>query len=134
MDTGVVAIGGTLPLSDGVVSLAPHRLLDGAVMFMPASACSMFMAMWKRAGEGAEPLRSLGIEGPLPGDEDYLILGLGGRPDFFGLDQPSPSGSALKDILRRTTAGWHPNLRKLVTMVNEDQLFLTHIRSSQQIA
>jgi 2-polyprenyl-6-methoxyphenol hydroxylase-like FAD-dependent oxidoreductase len=94
----------------------------------------MFMAMWKRSGEAAQPLRSLGIEGPLPGDEDYLILGLGGRPDFFGLDQPSPSGSALKDILRRTTAGWHPNLRKLVAMVNEEQLFANQIRTSQPLA
>src|SRR5260370_40715535 len=107
MDTGVVAIGGTLPLSDGVMALAPHFLLDGPVMVMPRSACSMFMAMWKRSGEGAQPLRSLGIEGPLPGDEAYLILGLGGRPEFFGLDQPSSSGTALTGILRRTTPPWH---------------------------
>jgi 2-polyprenyl-6-methoxyphenol hydroxylase-like FAD-dependent oxidoreductase len=98
---------------------------------VPPSACSMFMAMWKRSGEAAQPLRSLGIEGPLPGDEDYLILALGGRPDFFGLG-PSTSGSALKDILRRTSAGWHPCLRKLVAMVNEDQLFLNPIRTSQR--
>jgi len=134
IDTGVVAIGGTLPLTDGVMALAPHFLLDGPVMVVPPSACSMFMAMWKRSGEAAQPLRSLGIEGPLPGDEDYLILALGGRPDFFGLDQPSASGSALKDILRRTTADWHPNLRKLVAMVNEEQLFANQIRTSQPLA
>ncbi len=131
MDTGVVAIGGTLPLTDGVMALAPHFLLDGPVMVVPPSACSMFLAMWKRSGEAAQTLRTLGIEGPLPGDEDYLILAIGGRPDFLGLDQPSPSGRALKDILRRTTTGWHPNLRKLVAMISEDQLFLNHIRTSQ---
>jgi 2-polyprenyl-6-methoxyphenol hydroxylase-like FAD-dependent oxidoreductase len=133
IDTGVVAIGGTLPLTDGVMALAPHFLLDGPVMVVPPSPCSMFMAMWKRSGEAAQTLRRLGIEGPLPGDEDYLILALGGRPDFFGLDERSGSvtGSTLKDVLRRTTAGWHPNLRKLIEMVSEEQLFLNHVRTSQ---
>jgi 2-polyprenyl-6-methoxyphenol hydroxylase-like FAD-dependent oxidoreductase len=133
IDTGIVGVGGTIPLTDGVMALAPHFLLDGPLMVVPPAPCSMFMAMWKRSGEAAQTLRRLGIEGPLPGDEDYLILALGGRPDFFGLDERSGSvtGSALKDVLRRTTAGWHPNLRKLVEMVNEEQLFLNHVRTSQ---
>ena len=78
IDTGVVGIGGTIPLTDGVMALAPHLLLDGPVMVVPPTACSMFMAMWKRSGEAGQTLRRLGIEGPLPGDEDYLILALGG--------------------------------------------------------
>jgi 2-polyprenyl-6-methoxyphenol hydroxylase-like FAD-dependent oxidoreductase len=131
-DTGVVGIGGTIPLTDGVMALAPHLLLDGPVMVVPPTACSMFMAMWKRSGEAAQTLRHLGIEGPLPGDEDYLILALGGRPAFFGLDNQADSvtGGRLKDALRRTVAGWHPSLRKLVEMIDEQQLFLNHLRSA----
>jgi 2-polyprenyl-6-methoxyphenol hydroxylase-like FAD-dependent oxidoreductase len=131
-DTGVVGIGGTIPLTDGVMALAPHLLLDGPVMVVPPTACSMFMAMWKRSGEAAQTLRRLGIEGPLPGDEDYLILALGGRPDFFGLDDQAASvtGSTLKDALRRTVAGWHPSLRKLVEMIDEQQLFLNQVRTA----
>jgi 2-polyprenyl-6-methoxyphenol hydroxylase-like FAD-dependent oxidoreductase len=134
IDTGVVGIGGTIPLTHGVMALAPHLLLDGPVMVVPPTACSLFMAMWKRSGEAAQTLRSLGIEGPLPGDEDYLILALGGRPEFFGLDnQPaSVSGSTLKDALRRTVIGWHPSLRKLVEMLDEQQLFLNHARTAPQ--
>ena len=107
IDTGVVGIGGTISLTHGVMALAPHLLLDGPVMVVPPTACSMFMAMWKRSSEAGETLRRLGIEGPLPGDEDYLILALGGRPEFFGLDNPaaSVSGSRLKDALRRTVVG-----------------------------
>jgi 2-polyprenyl-6-methoxyphenol hydroxylase-like FAD-dependent oxidoreductase len=132
MDTGVVGIGGTLPLTDGVMALAPHLLLDGPVMVVPPTACSMFMAMWKRSGEAGQTLRRLGIEGPLPGDEDYLILALGGRPDFFGLDDQAASvtGRTLKDAMRRTVAGWHPSLRKLVEMIDEQQLFLNHVRTA----
>jgi 2-polyprenyl-6-methoxyphenol hydroxylase-like FAD-dependent oxidoreductase len=121
-DTGVVGIGGTIPLTDGVMALAPH-------LVVPPTACSMFMAMWKRSGEAAQTLRRLGIEGPLPGDEDYLILALGGRPDFFGLDNQA-TGSRLKDALRRTVAGWHPSLRKLVEMIDEEQLFLNPVRTA----
>jgi 2-polyprenyl-6-methoxyphenol hydroxylase-like FAD-dependent oxidoreductase len=136
IDTGVVAIGGTIPLTDGVMALAPHLLLDGPVMVVPATACSLFMAMWKRSGQAAQTLRALGIEGPLPGDEDYLILGLGGRPDFFGLGgrNASAPGSVLKDAMRRTVKGWHPSLRKLVEMLDEQQLFLNPLRSAPPVA
>ena len=136
IDTGVVGIGGTLPLTDGVMALAPHLLLDGPVMVVPGTACSMFMAMWKRSPEAGQTLRRLGIKGPLPGDEDYLILALGGLPDFFGLDPlgASVTGGTLKDTLRRTVAGWHPSLRKLVEMIDEQQLFLNHVRTAPPAA
>jgi 2-polyprenyl-6-methoxyphenol hydroxylase-like FAD-dependent oxidoreductase len=134
IDTGVVGIVGTLPLTDGVMALAPSFLLDGSGMVVPNTACSLFMAMWKRSGEAAQTLRHLGIEGTLPGDEDYLMFALGGRPDFFGLDEQfgSVTGRTLKDVLRRKTAGWHPNLRKLVEMVSEGELLLNRIRTSQR--
>ena len=131
-DTGVVGIGTTIPLTDGVMALAPHLLLDGPVMVVPPTPCSMFMAMWKRSAEAGQTLRRLGIEGPLPGDEDYLILALGGKPDFFGLDNQAPSvtGSTLRDALRRTVVAWHPSLRKLVEMIDEQQLFLNRLRTA----
>ena len=131
-DTGVVGIGGTIPLTDGVMALAPHLLLDGPVMVVPPTPCSMFMAMWKRSADAGQALRGLGIEGPLPGDEDYLILALGGRPDFFGLDNQAESvtGGTLKNALRRAVVSWHPNLRKLVEMIDEQQLFLNHLRTA----
>ncbi len=133
IDTGVMAIVGTLPLTDGVMALAPNFLLDGAGMVIPSTACSMFMAMWKRSGEATQTLGQLGINGTLPGDENYIIFALGGRPEFFALDGPShsPSGRALKSVLRRKTADWHPSLRKLVEMVNEEDLLLNRIRTSQ---
>ena len=123
------------------VSHAPGLVVKGGdrrqhvnhlVMVVPATACSMFMAMWKRSGEAGQTLRRLGIEGPLPGDEDYLILALGGRPDFFGLDDQAASvtGRTLKDALRRTVVGWHPSLRKLVEMIDEQQLFLNRVRTA----
>ena len=133
MDTGVVGIGGKIPLTDGVLALAPHPLLDGPVMVMPPAPCCLFMAMWKRSPEAGKPLRLLGIEEPLAGDENYLIFALGGRPDYFDLpkDADAMTGTVLKDILRRTVADWHPNLRKLIEISDENETFLNRLRTSR---
>jgi 2-polyprenyl-6-methoxyphenol hydroxylase-like FAD-dependent oxidoreductase len=132
IDTGVVSLGGRVPLSDGVMALAPHRLLDGPVMVMPAEACGLFMAFWKRSPEANLVLNQLGIDGIPEGDEDYLILGFGGKPEAFGLpsDVNSITGRAFKNAMRKVTARWHPNLRKLVEMVSENEITVNPVRTS----
>lgn len=135
VDTGVVALGGKVPLSAGVMSLAPVRLLDGPVMVLPPEPCSLFMAMWKRSAAAQEPLRHLGIEELPQGDENYMILGLGGKPEFLGLERvDSSNGKALKDVMRRRAARWHPNLRKLVEMADEREMSITPLRTSVEPA
>jgi 2-polyprenyl-6-methoxyphenol hydroxylase-like FAD-dependent oxidoreductase len=136
VDTGVVALGGKLPLTDGVMALAPHRLLDGPVMIMPPEACSLFMALWKRSAEANQALRQLGIDRVPEGDEDYLILGLGGEPKTLGLsgNLESVTGRDIKDAMRKAVAKWHPNLRKLAAMLNEGDLSVNRLRTSRSIA
>jgi 2-polyprenyl-6-methoxyphenol hydroxylase-like FAD-dependent oxidoreductase len=136
VDTGVVALGGKVPLTDGVMALAPHRLLDGPVMVMSPEPCSLFMAIWKRSAEAEMSLRKLGLDGPPDGDENYLVLGLGGRPDYLGLqsDLNSITGRFLKDVMRRVATRWHPNLRKLVEMADERTLSANRLRTSQPVA
>jgi 2-polyprenyl-6-methoxyphenol hydroxylase-like FAD-dependent oxidoreductase len=136
VDTGVVALGGKVGLTDGVMALAPHRLLDGPVMVMPPEACSLFMAIWKRSAQAKESLRLLGMERPAEDDEDYLILGLGGQPGYFGLpgEPDSMTAGALKQALRKTVKGWHPNLRKLVEMVSENAISVNRLRTSRPTA
>ncbi len=136
VDTGVVGIGGRVPLTDGVLALAPAAALDGPMMVMPPAPCCLFMAIWKRSTEATNPLRRIGIDKPLAGDEDYLILALGGRPDYFHLpnDIGSVSKSALKDVLRRAAIDWHPDLRKLIEIAAESELFVNRLRTSRPVA
>jgi 2-polyprenyl-6-methoxyphenol hydroxylase-like FAD-dependent oxidoreductase len=136
VDTGVVALGGKVPLTDGAMALAPYRLLDGPVMVMSPEPCSLFMAIWKRSGEAELSLRKLGLDGPPDGDEDYLVLGFGGRPDYLGLpsDLDSTTGRLLKDAMRRAAARWHPNLRKLVEMTDERTLSANRLRTSRPVS
>jgi 2-polyprenyl-6-methoxyphenol hydroxylase-like FAD-dependent oxidoreductase len=133
-DTGVLTLGGKVPLTAGVMALAPASLLDGPVLVMPAAPCSLFMAMWKRSSRAQEPLRRLGIEEPIAGDEDYLILGFGARPEYLRLDGSATSlpGAALKHAMRHVVSSWHPNLRKLVELVDEKTIFATKLRTSQR--
>jgi 2-polyprenyl-6-methoxyphenol hydroxylase-like FAD-dependent oxidoreductase len=133
LDTGVVALGSKVRLSDGVMALAPHRLLDGPVMVMPPDACSLFMAIWKRSAAANRSLRLLGMDEPPEGDEDCLILGFGGEPEYFGLpsNPDSMTARALKEALRKAVARWHPDLRKLVEMVSENEISVNRLRTSR---
>ncbi len=135
VDAGVVGIGGKVPLTEIILELAPRQLFDGPVMVVPGAPGSLFMAMWKRAPEANRQLRLLGIEEPLAGDEDYLLLALGGRPAYFGLknDLQSVPGDVLKNVLCRETANWHPNLRKLVEALDESEIFLNPLRTSRSV-
>ena len=134
--TGVLALATRVPLSDGVMALAPNRLLDGPLIAIPPEPCSLFMAIWKRSVDAAAPaLRELGIDQPLAGDESYLILGLGGREEYFGLGENATElpGRVLKDVLRRVMTNWHPNLRKLAEMADESEMSVTRIRTSRPV-
>lgn len=130
VDTGVVGIGGTIPLTDEVMALAPQQLHAGPVMVLPRTACCLFMAMWKRAPEAAQPLEKLGVKEPIPGDEDYLLLALGARRTYFDLGN-SPSADDLHSILHREMSDWHPVFLHLLQRMPREHLFLNSIRTSR---
>jgi 2-polyprenyl-6-methoxyphenol hydroxylase-like FAD-dependent oxidoreductase len=135
IDTGVMILGGKVPLTDGALALLPSRLLDGPVIVLPPDTASLFMAVWKREPDGDRYLGLLGIEEAIPEDEDYVILGFGAKRESYGFrsDPLTLRGPELKDVLRRKAARWHPTLRKLVELLDEDELTPTRIRTSQPV-
>jgi 2-polyprenyl-6-methoxyphenol hydroxylase-like FAD-dependent oxidoreductase len=135
IDTGVVLLGGKIPLTDGALALLPPRLLDGPLMIMPPEPASAFLAVWKRTSGADRYLRLLGIDARDPGDEDYVIFGYGARRESFGFrsDPLAPQGPELKDLFRNKVLRWHPMLRKLVELLDEDQMAPTRIRTSQPL-
>jgi 2-polyprenyl-6-methoxyphenol hydroxylase-like FAD-dependent oxidoreductase len=134
--TGVIALAGKVPLTDGVLALAPHRLLDGPVLVIPPQQASLFMAIWKRSRASSEILRRLGMDGPTAEEDDYLILGLGARAEYLGLNSGPNAlpGAELKQILRRGVRNWHPDLRKLAEMLDENEMATNPLRTSRRIA
>lgn len=79
VDTGVVGLGGAIPLTEEMLRLIPAAMLRDPVMVLPPAPCSLFVAPWRRPAHASEQLRKLGIEEPLGDDRDYLICALGGR-------------------------------------------------------
>ena len=134
-DTGVLGVGGKIPLTDGVIALLPPHLLDGPAVVVPSEPCSLFMAVWKRESQREEYLRKLGLENGIAEDDDYLILGFGARREFFGIrgDAFTASGAQWKDALRRIVSRWNPAIRKMVEMLDEDQISPTRIRTSSPV-
>lgn len=137
IDTGVVAVGGKIPLTPAALALMPVQLLAGPIIVMARQPVSLFMAAWKRDAEQQQRLNSLLPDSASDladeGDEDYLVLGFGARGSLFGLDTDlkQVSGVELHRILRQVVARWHPNLRKLVEMLSPNGLAASRIRTSE---
>ena len=134
--TGVIALAGKVPLTDGVLALAPDRLLDGPALVIASEPASLFMAIWKRSRASSEILFRLGVDEPASEEDDYLILGLGARAEYLGLngDPKAVPGPELKQILRRAVKNWHPDLRKLAEMLDETEMTANPLRTSRRIA
>jgi 2-polyprenyl-6-methoxyphenol hydroxylase-like FAD-dependent oxidoreductase len=132
----VVAIAGQLPLTAGILALVPKQLLDGPALVIPPGQSSLFMGLWKRSRESAEVLRTLGVNPSVADEEDYLVFGLAVRADRFGItgDPHSIPGTQLMQIVRRAMTRWHPDLRKLSEMINEEKLVANPLRTARHIS
>lgn len=136
IDTGVIALGGKVPLTDGVLAMLPPRLLDGPALVLSNKPCSLFMAIWKRESGGEEQLRKLGLENGIAADDGYLTLGFAARREFYGVgyDLLTANGAELKDVIRKKVIRWHPTVRKLVELLDENEMMPNRIRTSQPVA
>jgi 2-polyprenyl-6-methoxyphenol hydroxylase-like FAD-dependent oxidoreductase len=141
IDTGVVSLGGKLPLTDGVMAMLPPCLLDGPALVMPPGPANLFMAAWKRSAEATERIRAL--HEPEYGacaesdEQSYVIMALGAKREYLGLapdaDLDAMTPEAMRGLLREKLFDWHPNLRKMAEMINNELGFL-RIRTSEPVA
>jgi 2-polyprenyl-6-methoxyphenol hydroxylase-like FAD-dependent oxidoreductase len=139
IDTGIVAVGGKVPLSPAVLAIAPAELLSGPVMILAREPVSLFMALWKR-----DLSRQWALNAALPAtasdiadaaEEDYLLLGFGAKPETLGLtgDVGAVSGRELVDAVRKQVRNWHPSIRKLVELIDPESFGATRIKTSQAV-
>ena len=140
IETGVISLGGRIPLTDGVMALLPPSLLDGPAIVMPPTPANLFMAAWRRSKDAKEIARTLNWMGrsetdPVREEGDYLVMALGAREPWWGIegDPLSLSQPEMHRLLCSKLIDWHPNLRKLAEMMGEELGFL-RIRTSQPVA
>ncbi len=134
VETGVVGIGGRIPLNGRAMQLLPRQVFDGPIMVLPSSPFSLFMALWKPAPEAQEHLKLLGGEFAQD-DEPYLIFSLGGKLERFGFESSSQAlpAETLRQAMRMAMTGWHPNLCALADCVDEAEFGLFPVRTSHPI-
>ncbi len=134
VETGVVGIGGKIPLHGEAMQRLPRQVFDGPIMVLPSSPFSLFMALWKPAPEAQEHLKLLGGESAQD-DEPYLIFSLGGKRERFGIESGHPAlpADTLRQAMRMAMTGWHPNLCALADCVDESELGLFPVRTSRPI-
>ncbi len=139
VDTGVITLGGRIPLTDGVMAMLPACLLDGPAMVLPQSQCNLFMAAWRRSPEATERVRELcdsptEDDSPVVDEQDYLVMALGAKHEFFRFtsDPDSMTPAEMRNVLRTKMIDWHPNLRKLAEMTGDEFGFI-RIRTSRPV-
>lgn len=133
IDTGVVSIGGRLPLTSGVRALLPERLGRGPVMVLAPGGINMFLALH----EQEEPDDGARLpERMLPPDRgDYLVWALTGWPQALGLAGTSGGerGAVPYRLALEATRGWDDRLQRLVAMTDPATVTTLTIRTAATV-
>jgi 2-polyprenyl-6-methoxyphenol hydroxylase-like FAD-dependent oxidoreductase len=113
IETGIVAVGGKIPLSDEVSALTPQAIMRGRCWSSAHVGGFMF---WTAVQYGDLEAGGEGRASSDPDREQYVPWGFSaprGRFDFPGRLEEL-SGDKLKHLVDRLVADWNPNLRRLV--------------------
>lgn len=142
-DTGIVAVGGKVPLTDEVRALlTPPLRTTVSLVFAPRGYSLVSHTMefpWGRDGvkEGIGSTESELIE-RWPGflfdnTRDYFMWGFGGSRKRLPVDPMTLGGADLIRLVLDQTPGWHPNLRYLFELADPSATFPISIRTSTPV-
>ena len=135
VDTGVVSIGGRLPLTADVRALLPDQLNRGPAMVLAPGGINMFLALH----EHGEPDGGARVpERMLPPDRgDYLVWALTGRPKALGLPDDAPGDGGLDGLPYRralaATRSWHERVHRLVAQTDPATVSTIRIRTAPEV-
>ncbi|GAA4227675.1 FAD-dependent monooxygenase [Streptosporangium album] len=135
IDTGIVTVAGKFPLTGETRGLIADRLWKGPNMVIPQRGCGMFTAPHE-LGDSVLPsgIGSTEREGALyDNTAGYVMWAYGAADGRFPGDIAEMGADRLKETVARMTAGWHPDLRTLVTLADPDTVSLLPIRTSVPI-
>lgn len=131
IETGIVAVGGKLPLSEPLRALMPDALMRGPTPILGPCGCFMFvsaMLYGDLAGDNAQVA---------PIDrEEYMMWGFSARRARFedGRAIEDLDGRQLKRRVEALTAEWHPTLRGLVRATDPATVKSFSVKTSTPVA
>jgi 2-polyprenyl-6-methoxyphenol hydroxylase-like FAD-dependent oxidoreductase len=111
IETGIVAVGGKLPLSEPVRALMPDALMRGPAPILGPRGCFMFVSAMLYGDLGGDEARIAALD-----REEYMMWGFTARRAHLGDDRviEDLDGRQLKRRVEALMADWHPTLRGLV--------------------
>jgi 2-polyprenyl-6-methoxyphenol hydroxylase-like FAD-dependent oxidoreductase len=143
-DSGILAVGGKLPLTPQSKALLPPRGFAGISMVLAPRGYSCILHVmefpWDHAGVKA------GIGGndaeliaQWPGllydnTRDYVMWGFSAAAARFPAELLRLRGGDLVRVVLAMTEGWHPHLRELFWLTDPSTCFPLNIRTSVRIA
>jgi 2-polyprenyl-6-methoxyphenol hydroxylase-like FAD-dependent oxidoreductase len=144
-DTGILAIGGKVPLTDDTKALLLPRVFEGVTMVQaPRGYFAILHVMefkWDRDGvKDGIGGNDADLIARWPGllfdnTADHIIWGFGAARRHFPSD-PSTMRGRGEDLVRLVlgmTVGWHPDLPRLIGLSDPSTVFPLNIRTSVPI-
>ena len=124
-DTGLVGVGGKLPLSNDLRAWVPPAILEGPTPILGPPGRFMFAS--------AVQYNDLGWADPSAADrEEYVMWGFSARRAKFGFASAdlALTGETLKSAVARLTSDWHPRLQRLVAGTDPSTVHMFAIKTS----
>jgi 2-polyprenyl-6-methoxyphenol hydroxylase-like FAD-dependent oxidoreductase len=131
VETGIVAVGGKLPLSEPVRALMPDTLMRGPAPILGPRGCFMFVSAMLYGDLAGDERRIVSLD-----REEYMMWGFTARRARFadGRVIEDLNGRELKRRVEALMADWHPTLRGLVRGTDAGTVKSFSVKTSTPVA
>jgi 2-polyprenyl-6-methoxyphenol hydroxylase-like FAD-dependent oxidoreductase len=142
-DSGILAIGGKLPITPESKALLSPKMFEGISMVLAPKGYSLIIHVlefkWDRngtkSGIGGNDAELIGRWPGLLFDNtlDHISWGFAAARQHFQTDPLKLEGAALMALTLEMTKGWHPKLRRLFELTDPTTVFPINIRTSEPV-
>jgi 2-polyprenyl-6-methoxyphenol hydroxylase-like FAD-dependent oxidoreductase len=139
-ETGILSIGGKLPLTPESRALISDKVFNGVSLVMaPKGYGAIIHVMefkWDRAGVKSNVGgNDAELISQWPGmlydnTRDYIMWGVWGARQNLPADPTKLSIEQQLDLAREMTKDWHPNMRRMIDLTDPSTVFSVNIRTS----
>jgi 2-polyprenyl-6-methoxyphenol hydroxylase-like FAD-dependent oxidoreductase len=139
-ETGILSIGGKLPLTEESRALISDKVFNGVSLVMaPKGYGAIIHVMefkWDRAGVKSKVgCNDSELISHWPGmlydnTRDYIMWGVWGARQNLPADPTTLSVEQQLDLAREMTKNWHPNMRRLIDLTDPSTVFPVNVRTS----
>lgn len=133
-DTGIVSLGGKLPMTAASVALLSDKMRGGMSLIMAPKgfgAIVHFLKFEDARGDSRFAARWPGFINAF--DEDSIGWGLWGARQNFPTDPAGLDGAGLQQLGLQLVHGWHPHMHELIRMTAPSSIHFVNVRTSSEL-